>query len=275
MRTIAELFRWRKAKSAIFQVLSRQAREPLTEMEDSKPSPELPPTHARMRPTILLFDIDGTLITTGGVGRKALERAFLERFGRDDATRFPFDGMTDRLIARLGLEALGVAPTAEAIAQILEFYVELLAEEVARADAAKYRLHAGITEALAAAEERGCGIGLGTGNVRAGARIKLERLGVHERFAFGGFGCDAEERVELIRHGAERGAAHLGAPLSTCRVVVIGDTPKDVAAAQGIGAESIGVGTGSFSAAALSECGATHAFASLSEPGALAALLDG
>jgi phosphoglycolate phosphatase-like HAD superfamily hydrolase len=226
-----------------------------------------------MRQTVLLFDIDGTLITTGGVGRRAIERAFLERYQRDDATRFPFDGMTDRLIARLGLEALGLEATAEAIAEILEFYVERLAEEVARADLTKYRLHAGIAEALAAAEARGHGVGLGTGNVREGARIKLERVGVHERFAFGGFGSDSEDRVELIRQGAERGAAHLGAPLAECRVVVIGDTPKDVAAARGIGAESIGVGTGSYRAEALLACGASYAFESLAEKGALEALL--
>jgi phosphoglycolate phosphatase len=226
-----------------------------------------------MRPTVLLFDIDGTLITTGGVGRKAIERAFRERYGRDDATRFPFDGLTDRLIARLGLEAIGIAATERAIVEILEFYVELLAEEVARADATKYRLHDGISAALEAAVARGHGVGLGTGNVREGARIKLERLGVHDRFAFGGFGSDAEDRVELIRHGADRGAAHLGRTRAECRVVVIGDTPKDVAAARGIGAESIGVGTGSFGAAALLECGATHAFDSLAAPGALAALL--
>ena len=226
-----------------------------------------------MRPTVLLFDIDGTLITTGGVGRRAIVRAFRERYGREDATRFPFDGMTDRLIARLGLEAIGVTPSAEAVAEILEFYVEILAEEVERADASLYRLHDGIVEALGAAEGRGHGIGLGTGNVEKGARIKLSRLGVHEKFAFGGFGSDAEERVELVRHGAERGAAHLGVPLAACRVVVIGDTPKDVAAARGIGAESIGVGTGSFSAQALLESGATYAFDSLAAPGALAALL--
>jgi phosphoglycolate phosphatase-like HAD superfamily hydrolase len=226
-----------------------------------------------MRPTVLLFDIDGTLITTGGVGRRAIVRAFLDRYGRDDATRFPFDGLTDRLIARLGLEAIGVDATEANILEILEIYVRILAVEVERADATKYRLHDGISAALEAAAARGHGIGLGTGNVREGARIKLAKLGVHERFAFGGFGSDAEDRTELIRHGAERGAAHLGRARAECRVVVIGDTPKDVAAARGIGAESIGVATGSFSVAALRESGATHAFDSLAAPGALAALL--
>ena len=101
-----------------------------------------------VRPTILLFDIDGTLITTGGVGRRAIEGAFEERYGRGDAcTSFRFDGMTDRLIARQALTILGVEPTDAAIDDILAVYVRLLEVEVARADD-KYRLHLGIAEAL-------------------------------------------------------------------------------------------------------------------------------
>jgi phosphoglycolate phosphatase-like HAD superfamily hydrolase len=227
-----------------------------------------------LRPTILLFDIDGTLITTGGVGRRAIERAFGERYGRPDAcSSFRFDGMTDPLIARQALTILGVEPTASAIDDILGVYVRLLEVEVARADGAQYRLHSGIAEALSAARAHGLGVGLGTGNVREGARIKLSRVGIYEKFSFGGFGSDAEDRGELIRHGAERGAEHLDVPLSKCRVVVIGDTPKDVDAAQRIGAESLGVGTGGFSAEALREHGATHAFPSLSWPGALDVML--
>jgi phosphoglycolate phosphatase-like HAD superfamily hydrolase len=227
-----------------------------------------------VRPTILLFDIDGTLITTGGVGRRAIESAFDERYGRADAcTSFRFDGMTDRLIARQGLTLLGVEPTDSAIDDILAVYVRLLEVEVARADDARYRLHDGIAEALTIAHELGLGVGLGTGNVREGARIKLSRVGIYERFAFGGFGSDAEDRAVLIRRGAERGAAHLGVELAACRVVVIGDTPKDVDAACAIDAESIGVGTGGFSADDLREHGATHAFDSLASPGALDAML--
>jgi beta-phosphoglucomutase-like phosphatase (HAD superfamily) len=227
-----------------------------------------------LRPTILLFDIDGTLITTGGVGRRAIERAFDERYGRSDAcTSFRFDGMTDRLIARQALTILGVEPTDAAIDDILAVYVRLLEVEVARADVGQYRLHSGIAEALRVAREHGAGVGLGTGNVREGARIKLSKVGIFEKFAFGGFGSDAEERGALIRHGAERGAEHLKQPLAKCRVVVIGDTPKDVDAAKSIGAESIGVGTGGFTAVDLRAHGATHAFPSLSWPGALEAML--
>jgi phosphoglycolate phosphatase-like HAD superfamily hydrolase len=226
-----------------------------------------------MRPTVLLFDIDGTLITTGGVGRKAIEVAFERRYGRRDACSFPFDGMTDKLIARLGLEALGVEATAAEIDALLADYVEVLRLEVAAADSAVYRLHAGMVNAVEAGQRAGHAVGLGTGNVREGARVKLERVDVYRYFAFGGFGCDAEERPLVIRRGAERGAERLGKPLAECRVVVIGDTPKDVAAAQAIGAESIGVGTGSFAPEALRACGATHAFTDLSAPGAIEALL--
>jgi len=97
--------------------------------------------------------------------------------------------------------------------------------------------------------------------------VKLSRVGIYDRFAFGGFGCDHENRVELIRCGAQRGAELFGRSPRDCRTVVIGDTPKDVAAAQGIGAESIGVGTGQFSAADLLASGATFAFPDLSHPG--------
>lgn len=228
-----------------------------------------------MRPTVLLFDIDGTLITSGGVGRKALEDAFQELYGRRDTPYLTFrlDGMTDRAIVRGALRGIAREPDAAEIDAVLDHYVQRLAELVAAADARSYRLHQGMQAAVDAGHEAGCAVGLGTGNIRKGARVKLERVGLHDRFAFGGFGCDHEDRVELIRQGAERGAQQLGLPRSECRVVIIGDTPKDVAAAHGIGAECIGVGTGSFSAQQLLEVGADKAFRDLSEPGALDALL--
>ena len=228
-----------------------------------------------MRPTVLLFDVDGTLVTTGGVGRRALEIAFERSCGRRDACRsFRLDGMTDRAIVRTGMRAIDVEPTEALIDQVLVDYLVVLAEEVAAAPEATYRLHPGMAETVhAAAAHRHVAVGLGTGNIREGARIKLERVGIYERFTFGGFGCDAEDRTALIRRGAERGASLLGAPLEECRVVVIGDTPKDVAAARAIGAESIGVGTGSFSAEQLLGSGATRAFANLASPGAMEAVL--
>ena len=226
-----------------------------------------------MRPTVLLFDIDGTLLSSGGAGRKAIERAFLERYGRNDAfAKISFAGMTDRAIARAGILACGRESTEAEIDAALDHYVRILEEEVAKAD--RYRVHDGMLAALDAAFARAnTAVGLGTGNIRKGARVKLARVALHERFPFGGFGCDHEDRAELIRMGAQRGADALGAPLKECRVVVIGDTPKDVAAAVAIGAESIAVATGTFKSEQLRETPATFVVENLAAPGALAALL--
>ncbi|WP_437630482.1 HAD family hydrolase [Sorangium sp. So ce854] len=226
-----------------------------------------------MRPTVLLWDIDGTLLSTGGAGRRAMERAFDRVAGRRDACEaFSFAGMTDRAIIRAGFEAVGREVTEDAIDALLAIYVELLAEEMAFAG--DTRVHHGVLEALDAAARRArCAVGLGTGNVRAGAQAKLTRVGIYERFAFGGFGCDHERRDELLRIGAARGAARLGAPLEACRVVVIGDTPKDIAAAQAIGAESIAVATGTHAIEELEACGPTYSFSDLRAKGALEALL--
>ena len=228
-----------------------------------------------MKPTVFLFDIDGTLITTGGVGRTAIETAFERLYGRSDAfASISFAGMTDRAIVRAGLMAIGRKPAEADIDHAISTYVCVLEEVVPRADSTKYRVHAGIETALDEVHARkSSAIGLGTGNIKAGARVKLDRVSLFGRFAFGGFGCDHEDRAELIRIGAERGAKALDTPRESCRVVVIGDTPKDVAAARAIGAESIGVGTGSFTPADLMACGATFACRDLAEPGALDRLL--
>ena len=229
------------------------------------------------RPTVLLFDIDGTLVTTSGAGRRAIERAFAQRYGRSDMLRdVRFGGMTDRAITRIGLAGLGEpadGPAAErAIDALLEHYVTVLAEEVANETG--IRLHAGVLETLDALVDRPhTAIGLGTGNIRPGARLKLGRVGIFERFAFGGFGCDHEERTELLRIGAGRGAACLGVPVGACRLVVIGDTPRDVAAAGAIGAESVAVATSSYDRAALAASGARWVFEDLTAPDVLATLV--
>jgi phosphoglycolate phosphatase-like HAD superfamily hydrolase len=231
------------------------------------------------RPTVLLFDIDGTLVTTAGAGRRAIERTFLLRYGRDDGLRdVHFGGMTDRAIARAGLVGLGEpaeGPEAErAIDGILAQYIEVLTDELAREP--RFRLHAGVLELLDALAPRpATAIGLGTGNVRAGARVKLTRVGILERFAFGGFGCDHEQRAELLRIGSARGASLLGCAAGDCRVVVVGDTPHDVAAARAIGAASIGVGTGGCERDRMHAAGATWAFDDLGAPGVLDVIREG
>ncbi len=227
-----------------------------------------------MRPTVLLFDIDGTLVSTGGAGRRATERAFLRETGTSAVLDFSFAGMTDPAIVRTGLTRAGREAHAEAIAAVLAAYLEVLEEEVRTTE--RFLVHDGIPEALDHAFGwTGYAIGLGTGNIEGGARVKLGRANLHDRFAFGGFGSDSEDRAELLKVGAERGAARLGVSREECRVVIIGDTPKDVAAALAIGAEAIGVGTGPYSASDLRACGAHFAFSSLLEDGAIDALRGG
>jgi len=227
-----------------------------------------------MRPTVLLFDIDGTLITTGGAGRRAIVRAFADRYGRGDAfDHFNFGGMTDRAIVREGLRTIGHSFDEAEIDAAIADYVRVLEDEVARATT--YRLHDGMLEALDAAKARArCAVGLGTGNIEEGARLKLARVGVWERFGFGGFGSDHEDRPTLIAMGADRGARRLGVPVADCRVVIIGDTPRDVDAAHRNGFECLAVATGGASADELRAAGARRVFRDLKESGAIDALLD-
>ena len=205
-----------------------------------------------MRPLVVLYDIDGTLISTGGAGRRALERTFAEAFGRPGNFDFPFGGMTDRAIIRGGLRATGLDDDDESIEFVMRSYTDVLVDEIATTE--RYVVHPGVWESLdALAAFDDVAIGLGTGNVEVGARIKLERAGLNESFAFGGFGCDDEDRALLIAAGARRGADRLGAPIDECRLIIIGDTPKDVAAAHANRGECVAVATGGSTRAALEE----------------------
>lgn len=225
------------------------------------------------RPTVLLFDIDGTLILTGGAGKRALEKAFDRYCGRPDAlSHIKFDGMTDPAIVREALTFLGQETTEEATNAILDLYLLYLAEELPGSTG--YRLLPGIHAVLDQVKDLDeVAVGLGTGNLRRGAMIKLNHGKLDHHFDFGGFGCDSENRAELIRIGAERGAEKLGRSVKECRVVVIGDTPKDVAAAKANQAICVGVATGSYSVQQLLDAGAEVAFPDLTHVSVMDALL--
>jgi phosphoglycolate phosphatase len=225
-------------------------------------------------PTVFLWDVDGTLVSTAGAGRRAIELTFERRYGRSDVVRFNYDGMTDPVIIGQGLAALGLSPAeiARDLPEILREYLPVLAQVCAAAT--NFRVHAGIQAALTACEGRAdFATGLGTGNVEEGARLKLDRVDLTRHFSFGGYGSDHADRAELLAIGARRGRGRLGVGDGPCRVVVIGDTPKDIAAARAIGADSIAVATGSYSVQALRDHGATWAVKDLAEPTALHALL--
>jgi len=219
------------------------------------------------RSTLLLFDVDGTLLHAGGAGRRALESACCMLLGPATWLDFSLSGMTDRAIVRAALERRGQPVVESSIDRVLELYVELLAGELAQTP--DYRVLPGVHKLLLKlqAQPEAVAIGLGTGNVRRSAELKLAHGGLHAYFQFGGFGCDHELRAEVLRIGAERGARLLGQPLAKCRIVVIGDTPRDISAGLAIGAECVGVGTGQFPLDALLQRGAKAVFSDLAQPG--------
>ena len=223
-------------------------------------------------PTILLFDIDGTLLLAGGAGRRAMERAFDELHGRPDAiSGVDFRGMTDGPLLRRALRTIGRPDDDRAVAQIIRHYLHHLHSCVN--EAAEFRVMPGVKELLAALAPRArLALGLGTGNVERGARIKLARADLNGYFAFGGFGSDREQRADLLRVGAERGAQRLGVPLPRCRVVVIGDTPRDIEAANAVGAESVVVATGGHTLEELRRASPTVLFEDLTDPRAQVAI---
>ena len=225
------------------------------------------------QPTVLLFDIDGTLLKTGGAGRRSMRRAFAEVCGREDALDgMDFRGMTDPLIFEGGLAHIGVAVTPERVSALAAAYLRNLEREVPASP--NYQVMPGVRALLAALSEHPhVALGIGTGNSEAGARTKLSHGELWHHFRFGGYGDDGWDRVELVRAGATRGAASLGLPLARCRVVVIGDTPKDASAALGIGATCMAVLTGGYSDAQLAEAGSTWVVPDLTHAQVLPRLL--
>ena len=194
---------------------------------------------------ILLFDIDGTLILSGGAGRRAFERAFLELYGIHKAMEnYPPQGKTDYLIAAELIERHLKRPPREGeVERVIERYVHYLPEEVARSEG--YRVLPGVYAALERLAQRpDVLLGLATGNVREGARIKLARAQLNRYFSFGAFG-ETFVRRDIVLRAREEGLRQARARgLRQPRVIVIGDTPLDVEAARLAGAEVVIVQTG-------------------------------
>jgi phosphoglycolate phosphatase-like HAD superfamily hydrolase len=185
------------------------------------------------------------------------------------------DGLTDRLIVRKALELLG-RPFDDAFCDaLLDRYVEHLRTEI---HGPGYAVLPGVVAALDALEARGAVLGLCTGNVVEGARLKLVRGGLDRYFDWGasavfGFASDGEEREKLVHAALRRAGARLGRPVPAREALVVGDTPRDVAAAHHAGCPVLGVATGRFPEAELRTCGADHVVPTLEHPDALRILL--
>ena len=201
-----------------------------------------------MPPKILLFDIDGTLVRAGGAGRKALDEAARKLYGKERVcSEFSLAGRTDLWnFATAYRRATGRKPTQRAVARLYREYLRLLPRYVRRAVREKtYILPPGIKILLGRLKrEPGVLLGLGTGNLEQGARIKLGPSGFNGYFRFGGFGSDSFHRHLILQKAVLRAARHAGGRILPQDVFVIGDTPFDVSAGRKAGYQTVAVGTG-------------------------------
>ncbi|MGL6095014.1 MAG: HAD family hydrolase, partial [Fimbriiglobus sp.] len=214
---------------------------------------------------ILLFDIDGTLVRTGGAGKAAMETALAAEFGLteiDDSV--PYSGRTDRAIGRDLLAVHGIEPTAENQQRLHEAYLGRLPGNLRTIPGV---VCPGIEPLLAKLRPRAdVVLGLLTGNARRGAAAKLAHFGMWDAFAVGGFGDDHSDRDDVARAAVAAVAGYVGRAVDPTDVWVIGDTPLDVKCARAIGAKAVAVATGWNPIAELHETGADFVLPDLSDP---------
>jgi phosphoglycolate phosphatase-like HAD superfamily hydrolase len=214
-------------------------------------------------PWLLLFDIDGTLVDTGGKGMSALKKTAIEVFGSDGP---PLDlaGSTDLGIIENLYVHFQVEPTSELTHRFFEIYHKYL-EESLEANPAEGKVLDGVFELLENLAGQNAQLGLLTGNTALGAEIKLRHYGLHHHFPFGAYGSDRADRNLLGHIALERALAVTGKKFTPDRILIIGDTPKDIACAHAIGAKCLAVATGHFTAEQLEQAGADWVLGSLRE----------
>jgi phosphoglycolate phosphatase len=212
---------------------------------------------------LLLWDIDGTLISTGAAGQRAIVRATAQRYrGRGDLEGVEIAGRTDSDIAHQILAKHGEPITEKSMRSFLDLYLELLAHELPRSTG---RVMPGVLELLQRAEYRPDTImGLLTGNLRRGAQLKLEHYQLWHFFAFGAFADDHHDRNELGAFALTRAQEATGARFLPAQVDVIGDTGHDIACGKAFGARTIAIATGSWPRERLAEYAPDFLFDDLS-----------
>lgn len=225
---------------------------------------------------LILFDIDGTLVLTGGAGVRAMNRALEEVFGPTPGLDgIPVAGRTDWAILSDAVQRHEQALDTRLLDDLRDRYVRHLAAEIDRPGTGRKAVMPGIREILDALEPRAdVLVGLLTGNFEAGARVKLGYFDLWRYFRCGAFGDDAADRNALVPVAVQRAEA-CGLPtLSPRDVIVVGDTPADVACARAGDAVAVAVATGSSSMDELRATGADHVFDDLSDTRAFMRLLE-
>jgi phosphoglycolate phosphatase len=215
---------------------------------------------------ILLFDIDGTLVSTGGAGAVAWKRAFEELYGIPaDIGEFTDAGMTDPDVgARTFAAVMDREPTPHELAQLIQRRLEHLPDAVAASEG--YRVLPGVPERLRQLSRDGHLLGIITGNGDGAAHIKLARGDLNRWFSFGAYASAGLDRAGIVRQAVQRGEAMLGRDVPNTEIYVIGDTPLDVQAAHAVGCTAIAVATGHYDVAALREAGADRVVETMEQP---------
>jgi len=227
---------------------------------------------------LLLFDIDGTILSTNGAAKRGFHRALLEVFGTaGPIATHPFDGKTDPQIARELLSAAGLSDAAidAGMDDLWRVYLRELAAELAQPNHQTTVLP-GVREVLDALEPYRSSvlIGLLTGNIERGAELKLGSVGLADRFVMGAYGSDHERRDQLPAFAVERARALTGRSFTGSEIVIVGDTPYDITCGQSLGVRAVGVATGRYAEAELNAAGAWRVFPDLSDtPAVLETLL--
>jgi len=196
-----------------------------------------------LKSKLLLFDIDGTLLTSGGAGEKALRLAMKDRFGCDeDLSKVEMAGRTDSSIANQLFRLHGIEPTPENIALFFDGYLHHLAGQLQQFPG---YLLPGILELLTKLIARPeVALGLLTGNLVRGAQLKLTHYGVWEFFEFGAFADDHQDRNQLGKFAQARALEKHGIEFAPENIYVLGDTPHDIACGRAIGAKTVAIATG-------------------------------
>jgi phosphoglycolate phosphatase len=217
------------------------------------------------KPVVVLFDVDETLVHTGGAGARSWKAAFQELYGIPaDIGAHTSAGETDPQVAKATFNGvLNRAPSDDELDRLYAHYLLYLADDIGTSEG--YKVLPGAEQTLLSLGKAGVMLALVSGAMEGAARTKLIPANLNRFFMFGAYGSDSADRAELTGIAIEK-ASRLHANLSPGQVFVVGDTPRDIEAAQAAGAVSVGVATGKYSTDELAAANPDHVLGSLEEP---------
>ena len=214
----------------------------------------------------VIFDVDGTLLSTGGAGGRSWDAAARRLYGQAaDITEFTDTGMTDPEVAgKVFAYVHDREPSPDELAELIAAYLWFIPDMVQASEG--YEVLPGARETLERLNADGVPVGIVTGAVEASCHVKLGRGELNGLLQFGGFGSDAPARPDIVRAAIEKAGRFVGRELRPEECLIVGDTPKDVEAAQAVGCPSLAVASHKYTREQLAEAKPTHLIDALTEP---------